>query len=112
MWYRWFEAELHRLRGEVVLRSAPIDVADAEPCFQQALGIARQQGARWWELRATTSLAKLCVDQGRRREAGDLLASIHGWFTDGFDTPDLQAASRLLEALRAPEPGTRIERAD
>jgi len=75
-------------------------VAVEEKCFQQALTIARQQQARWWELRAAMSLARLWQRQGKAIEARDLLAPIYGWFTEGFDTADLQEARALLE-----EPG-------
>jgi predicted ATPase len=71
----------------------------AETCFQQALAVARGQGARWWELRAATSLARLWQQQGKRQEAHDLLAPVYGWFTEGFDTADLQEAKALLDVL-------------
>jgi predicted ATPase len=71
-----------------------------ETCFVRALTVAREQGARLWELRAATSLARLWRDQGRRAEAHDLLAPIHDWFTEGFDTPDLQDAKALLDELQ------------
>ena len=71
-----------------------------EACFEAALSLARQQGARSYELRAATSLARLRRDQGRRREALDLLAPVHAWFTEGFDTPDLKDAEALLAELR------------
>jgi predicted ATPase len=74
-------------------------VARAEACFQQALAIARQQQAKSWELRAATSLARLWQQQGKRTEARELLAPIYGWFTEGFDTADLQDAKALLAAL-------------
>ena len=97
-------AEIHRLRGELLLQAAPgdSDAADrAEACFQQALAVAREQQAKSLELRAATSLARLWQTQGRRAEAHDLLAPIYGWFTEGFDTPDLQDAKALLAALHA-----------
>ena len=93
------EAELHRLHGELLLRQAVPEAQTAEACFQQALAIARRQQAKWWELRAAMSLARLWQQQGKRQEASDLLASIYGWFTEGFDTADLQDARALLEAL-------------
>jgi predicted ATPase len=94
---RWFEAEIHRLQGEMNLAGG--DRAWSEACFVRALAIAREQGAKIWELRAATSLARLWRDQGRRAEAHDLLAPVYGWFTEGFDTPDLKDAKALLDAL-------------
>jgi predicted ATPase len=73
--------------------------AEGEACFRQALDIARRQQAKSWELRAAMSLARLWQQQGRRAEAQDLLAPIYGWFTEGFDTADLQEAKALLEEL-------------
>jgi predicted ATPase len=98
---RWFEAELHRLKAEGLLASSPSDPAEAEASLRRALAVAREQGARFWELRATTSLARLWRDHGKRTEARDLLAPIFGWFTEGFDTPVLQEAKALLEQLAA-----------
>jgi predicted ATPase len=95
---RW-EAELHRLKGELLLACAAGHDAEAETCFRQALDIARRQQARSWELRAAMSLARLWQRQGKRTEAHALLAPIYGWFTEGFDTADLQEARALLEAL-------------
>jgi predicted ATPase len=92
-------AEAHRLQGALLLRQAIPDVAQAERCFQQALDIARRQQAKSWELRAAISLSRLWQQQGKWREAHDLLASIYGWFSEGFDTFDLQAARALLAAL-------------
>ena len=97
---RWIEAELHRLRGELLLTVPEADQPEVETCFVRALTVAREQGARLWELRAATSLARLWRDQGRRAEAHDLLAPIHDWFTEGFDTPDLQDAKALLDELQ------------
>ena len=71
----------------------------AEQLYRKALSIAREQGAKLWELRAAVALARLWRDQGRRREARDLLAPVYGWFTEGFDTPDLKEAKALLDAL-------------
>jgi predicted ATPase len=71
----------------------------AEELYRKALSIAEEQEAKLWELRATVSLARLWHDQGRRAEARDLLAPVYGWFTEGFDTPDLKEAKALLEAL-------------
>src|SRR4029453_16698134 len=95
---RWWEAELYRLRGELLLLSADNEAA-AEACFHQALDIARRQQARSLELRAAMSLARLWQRQGKRAEAHQLLAPIYGWFTEGFDTADLQEAKALLEEL-------------
>jgi predicted ATPase len=97
---RWLEAELHRLRGELLLALASPDLAEAETGFSRAIGVAREQGAKMWELRAATSLARLWRDQGRHAEAHDLLAPIYGWFTEGFDMPDLRDAKALLDELR------------
>jgi predicted ATPase len=98
---RWWEAEIHRLRGVLLLRQTGTlqAEAEAETCFQQALDVARRQEAKSLELRATMSLARLWQQQGKRTEAYDLLAPIYGWFTEGFDTADLQEAKALLEAL-------------
>ena len=96
---RWYEAELHRLKGELLLRQAVPDAPQAEACFQQALAVARRQQAKSWELRAAMSLSRLWQQQGKRAEARELLAPIYGWFTEGFDTPDLQEAKALLEDL-------------
>ena len=97
---RWFEAELHRLRGEAAAGVAADAPTEAEACFRQALAVAREQGAKLWELRAATSLARLWAEQGERAEAHDLLAPVYGWFTEGFDTADLKEAKALLEELR------------
>jgi predicted ATPase len=97
---RWFEAELHRLKGEAVLALASERVAEAETCHCRALAVAREQGARHWELRAATTLARLWAGGGERRKAHDLLAPIYRGFTGGFETPDLTEAMALLDALR------------
>jgi class 3 adenylate cyclase/tetratricopeptide (TPR) repeat protein len=94
---RWFAAELHRRKGELLLRLGHIGVA--EELFRKALDIAGKQEAKLWELRAAASLARLCRDQGRRVEARDLLAPVYGWFTEGYDTPDLKEAKALLDEL-------------
>jgi len=96
---RWWEAELYRLRGELLLRHAVAQPGEAEACFQQALDIARRQQAKSLELRAAMSLSRLWQQQGKRDEARELLAPIYGWFTEGFDTADLQEAKALLEEL-------------
>ena len=96
---RFYEAELYRLEGELLLAQSVDRVAEAATCFQHALAIARQQQARWWELRAAMSLSRLWQQQDKRAEARELLAPIYGWFTEGFDTADLQEAKALLEEL-------------
>jgi predicted ATPase len=94
------EAEVHRLRGELLFSMPGPHRGDAEACFERALAVAREQSARMWELRAATSLALLWADQGRRTQAHDLLAPVYGWFTEGFDTTDLKEARTLLDELR------------
>jgi predicted ATPase len=94
-------AEAYRLQGEFLLRQAVPDTAHAETCFQQALAMARRQQAKSWELRAALSLSRLWQRQGKWAAAYDLLAPVYGWFTEGFDTADLQEAKSLLEALGA-----------
>ena len=91
--------EAYRLQGEFLLRQAIPDATQAEACFQQALALARRQQAKSWELRAALSLGRLWQRQSKRAEAYDLLVPIYGWFTEGFDTADLQEAQALLEAL-------------
>jgi hypothetical protein len=92
-------AEASRLQGELLLRQAAPDTAQAEACFQQALAIARRQQAKAWELRAALSLARLWWQHGKRKAARALLAPLYGWFTEGFDTADLQEAQTLLKDL-------------
>jgi predicted ATPase len=94
-----WDAEIHRLRGELTGRLPYPDPAKAEESFRTALAITREQGTRGYELRAATSLARLWREQGRQGEARDLLAPVYGWFTEGFDTPDLKEAKALLDAL-------------
>jgi predicted ATPase len=96
---RSWEAELHRLQGELLLKRAVPDAQQAEACFQQALAVAHRQQAKAWELRAATSLSRLWQQQGKKDEARELLAPIYSWFTEGFDTADLQEAKALLEEL-------------
>jgi predicted ATPase len=96
---RFYEAELHRLQGELLLQRAVPAAPQAEACFQQALAIARRQQAKSLELRAAMSLARLWQGQGKHAEARQLLAPIYNWFTEGFDTADLREAKGLLEAL-------------
>jgi len=111
------EAELYRLKGELTLKQSGVRgpesevpstqhptpntlaEAEAEACFLKAIDIARKQQAKSWELRASTSLARLWQQQGKREEARQMLAEIYGWFTEGFDTKDLQEAKALLEEL-------------
>jgi len=94
---RFFEAELHRLRGGMCLTSGK--EVEAEAALKRGLEVARLQEARLWELRAATSLAHLWRDQGRSPEARDLLAPVYEWFTEGFDLPDLENARALLDEL-------------
>jgi adenylate cyclase len=94
---RHWEAELYRLRAELLLMQG--DETGAEASLQVAIEVARRQRAKSWELRATTSLARLWREQGRADEARQMLAEIYGWFSEGFDTADLQEAKALLDAL-------------
>ena len=99
---RYYEAELYHLRGKLLVERSPDDAsAEAERCFLQALEIARRQQAKSWELRAATSLARLWQRQRKAIDAERLLAEIHGWFTEGSDTADLQDAKTLLDDVRA-----------
>ena len=99
---RWFEAEVYHLRGEALLESPERDEADAEVHFRRAIAVADAQGVNFWKLRAATSLARHWRDQGKYAEARDLLAPVYGWFSEGFDTPDLKEAKTLLEELSGP----------
>jgi predicted ATPase len=94
---RLYEAELYRHRGELLLKQSVSDEQQAETCFRQALDVARRQQAKSWELRAAMSLSRLWQQQGKRDEARELIAPIYGWFTEGFDTADLQEAKALLD---------------
>jgi predicted ATPase len=96
---RWWEADIHRLRGVLLLQQQGTPQAEAEIWLQRALDVARYQEAKSLELRAAMSLARLRQQQGRHAEARDLLAPIYGRFTEGFDTADLQEAKALLEEL-------------
>jgi len=96
---RYWEAEVHRLRGVLLLRQSGTAQAEAETWLQRALDVARRQEAKSLELRAATSLSRLWQQQGKRTEAHELLAPIYGWFSEGFDTADLQEAKALLEEL-------------
>jgi predicted ATPase len=95
----WADAELYRVRGYLLGLLPSDDATEVESCFRIALKVAREQGTRGFELRAAVSLARLLANQGRQHEARDLLGPIYGWFTEGFDTPDLQEANRLLGEL-------------
>jgi predicted ATPase len=95
----YLRAAAYRLQGVLLQQQAVPEPTQAEACFQRALAIARRQQAKSWELRAATSLACLWQQQGKRQEAHDLLAPVYNWFTEGFDTADLQEAKALLEAL-------------
>ena len=96
-----WEAELHRLKGELLSTQSVPDGAEAEACFHRALEIARDQSAKSLELRAATSLARLWQSQSKRQDAYDLLAPLYEWFTEGFDTVDLIEAKHLLDELSA-----------
>jgi len=102
---RMWEAELYRLKGELTLAQSSIQSRassvqeEAEEYFQKAVEIARRQSAKSLELRAVTSLSRLWQQQGKRKEAGPMLAEIYNWFTEGFDTKDLQEAKALLREL-------------
>jgi predicted ATPase len=101
---REHEAELHRLKGELMLKSCRVGSPhsineEAKQCFQDAIDIARNQQAKSLELRAVTSMARLWQQQGKKEQARQMLAEIYGWFTEGFDTADLKEAKALLEEL-------------
>jgi predicted ATPase len=96
---RQHEAELLRLKGELLLKQDVLATQGAESCFRQALDIARRQQAKSLELRAAVGLSRQWQRQGKRDDARELLAPVYGWFTEGFDTADLQEAKALLEEL-------------
>ena len=96
---RFYEPELHRLKGALLLQSSSDNATEAESCFQHAISIAQSQQAKSWELRAATSLSRLWQQQGKRDEARQVLADVYGWFTEGFDTADLKDAKALLDEL-------------
>ena len=96
---RFYEAELYRLRGQLLLQLSPDNHTEAETCFQKALDVARSQQAKSWELRAATSLARLWQSQDKRQEAYDLLAPVYNWFQEGHDTADLIDAKALIDEL-------------
>ena len=95
----WWEAELHRVKGELLLVGTPNDPDSAESCFKQAIEIAQSQGAKSLELRAAVSLARFWQERGKRGEARDILTPVFEWFTEGFDTPDLIEAKKVLSQL-------------
>jgi predicted ATPase len=95
----FLEAELYRLKGELLLSQSSDNVTESGTCFHKAIVIAQSQSAKSWELRAATSLARLWQQQGKRQEAHDLLAPVYEWFTEGFDTADLKDAKALLDEL-------------
>jgi adenylate cyclase len=96
----WWEAEIHRLRGEILLSRSPDDANDAKACFHQALEISRKQEARSLELRAATSLARLTQRQGNHDDARRVLGDCYARFTEGFETGDLRDAKELLDAMK------------
>ena len=96
---KWWEAEVHRIAGEITPLSGKPKKPNAEGYFERALLVARAQQAKSWELRAATSLARLWRDQGKVQQARELLAPIYGWFTEGFDTRDLKEVKALLAEL-------------
>jgi predicted ATPase len=96
---RFYEPEIHRLKGALLQQQSADNHAEAQACFHRALDIARSQQAKSLELRAATSLSRLWQQQGKRNEARQLLAEVYSWFTEGFDTPDLREAKALLDEL-------------
>jgi predicted ATPase len=96
---KWCEAEVHRIAGEIALKSLAPATEKAEKHFDRALAVARQQEAKSWELRAAMSMARLWRDRGKLQQARELLAPVYGWFTEGFDTLDLKDAKALLDEL-------------
>jgi predicted ATPase len=95
--------ELHRRKGEVLLCLSEPNRAEAERCFRKAMAVAQAQGAKLWELRAATSIARQWRDQGKCAQAHGLLAPVYGWFTEGFETADLKDAKALLDELASAE---------
>ena len=98
--HRMDESEVHRVKGELLLGKGDGSNSKAQEAYNEAIAVARSQGAKSYELRAATSLAKLWQSQGKRQEAHDLLAPVYDWFTEGFDTADLKEAKALLDNLR------------
>jgi predicted ATPase len=95
----WYEADIHRIAGEIALKSPKPDAVKAEAYFERALAVGRQQQAKSLELRAAMNLARLWRDQGKVQRARELLGPVYGWFTEGFDTRDLNEAKALLAEL-------------
>jgi adenylate cyclase len=103
--FSWFfirSPHILRLKGEAILGCNPSATSDAEQCFRKAIEIAKANSAKWWELHATVSLARLLRDTDRRDGARAMLEEIYGWFTEGFDTAELKDAEALLEELSSP----------
>jgi predicted ATPase len=98
-----YEAEFKRLLGELLLTENNRNTDEADRAFRTAIDVARRQCAKSWELRASTSLARLIVKQGSRDEARTMLTEIYSWFTEGFDTADLKDAKALLDELSRPQ---------
>jgi predicted ATPase len=96
---KWCETEVHRIAGEIALKSVAPDREKAEKHFERALRVAHKQQQKSYELRAATSLARLWRSQGKVQQARELLAPVYGWFTEGFDTRDLKEAKALLQEL-------------
>jgi len=99
---RWWEAELSRLQGVLLLQLPSPAVSQAKACFHHAIEVARRQQAKALELRAALSLSRLWQQQGQREAARNLLAPLYAWFTEGLDTPDLREAKTLLATLEPP----------
>jgi predicted ATPase len=97
---RWYLPELARIKGELMLRD-PQPASSAEACFHEALEVAAQQGARFWELRSAISLARFWIGQGRNREAEAVLRKVYGSFREGFDIADMRTARRMIDQLRS-----------
>jgi predicted ATPase len=95
----FYEPEMHRLKGELLMANAPENPTDAEDCFRRAIAMARRQGAKSLELRAVLSLSRLLLRHSKEDEARPMLAEIYGWFTEGFDTADLEEATALLQVI-------------
>jgi predicted ATPase len=98
---KWCEAEIHRTAGEIELMSPAPDAEKAEAYFERAITTARKRATKSWELRAATSMARLWRDQGKPQQGRELLAPVYGWFTEGFNTPDLKEAEALLDELQS-----------
>ena len=108
LWEQWVEPEVHRLKGDLLLTANSQDQSGPETSYLQAIDVARTHGAKAWELRAATSLARLWCDQGKAGEGYRLLAPVYGWFTEGFDTADLQDAKALLSELEKRGPTRKV----